>query len=158
MRAWHLFNLLVITPDFLFIILRPHSLTGGSLAHLFPLFNYYATKDALFADVSDRTTRVIYFLGGLDVLVILYFVLAPSNSVRFALLCLCREVAVATKTAVYVLYSYYYIVPSWRVGTTIMNSSWVYIPLINCYCIVCRIVDAMQGVSKEQNHSHIKSM
>lgn len=158
-RIWHLVNLLIITPDFLFITLRPHSLTGGRLAFLFPAFNLYATKDALFFDTSDLTTRCIYVVCGLDVLVVFYLVLAGARTRRrpsYALLCMAREVSVATKTAVYLMYSYYFIVPSWRVGTTIMNGTWVWIPLLVCLAIGSRISKALETFGKEKAESNFR--
>lgn len=147
---WYYFNLILI-PDVLFIQLRPMSLTGGSLGFLFPLFNLYAEKDKLFADVDDSTTKCIYFLGMMDIFLFLYLIYNFSRSkgnVKYSIACLVREVFVATKTALYLMYSYDHIVPSWRLGITVMNSTWVIVPIIVSFAITNRIAAAMAAHSK----------
>lgn len=135
-------------PEWVFIMLRPRSLEGGDLAFLFPIFNFYATKDSLFHDHYDLTVKYIYYLGGFD-LVVLIFLMVRFRDLRyhpaFAVLSICREVLLFTKTAIYVMYSWHFIVPSWRLFITALNSQWCFIPVVITFAVKNRIVAAFDN-------------
>lgn len=141
LHRWHLINLLILS-DLLFVILRPATFPGGSLGFLFPVFHYYMTKDTVFADLGDRALKSIYVLGVIDALLVFYLLYAfgrMRGQPWFLMLCFFREVMVMTKTALYVMYSYYHIVPSWRLFLTLLNGAWVYIPVLCCVGLTSRL-------------------
>lgn len=141
LHRWHQINLLVLS-DLLFVILRPATFPGGSLGFLFPVYHYYMTKDTVFSDLGDRALKSIYVLGVIDALLVFYLLYAFGRMRAhpwFLLLCFFREVMVMTKTAIYVMYSYYHIIPSWRLFLTLLNGAWVYIPILCCVGLTARL-------------------
>lgn len=146
-----------MVPEWLFMMSRPRSLEGGDLAHLFPLFNFYATKDYLFRDYSDRTARYIYYLGGID-LIVLMFLLFRFRRFQchpaFAVLSICREVLVFTKTAIYLMYSWRFIVRSWRLFVTVLNGQWCLFPVIITVSVTNRIVAAFDAMENRLTEKH----
>lgn len=135
---WHMANVAIQTPEWLYIQLRPRSLPDGNLSAPFAIFNLYATKDTLFLQHGDRAVKAIYAVGTLDVLfcLLLSTTLRPTASASgtghatFAVLCLVRECVVATKTVIYLLYSWPFIERGWRVPITAMNTAWVVVPCL----------------------------
>lgn len=133
LQIWYAVNLPILITEWMFIKLRPRSLKGGDLAFLFPIFNYYVAKDTLFANYRDKVVNYIYNLGFIDIIAVIILYLnfnSHSHSPTFALLCVSREVFVATKTMIYIMYSTEYIVPSWRLFLTVLNGQWVLIPIM----------------------------
>lgn len=145
LRIYYLFNMVVLFPDWFYIVLRPRTLEGGDLQQYFKLFNIYAKKDRLFSDVRDRTLKFLYALGAFD----LFFVSAfwwsfseNKSSVSFAIYCISREIFVATKTALYLLYSWKFIDPSWRFPIITMVGVWFYMPLFVAWTIKNHVVQS----------------
>lgn len=143
LRTYYLISLLVLIPDWIYIVLRPRTLEGGDLAPFFKLFNLYAEKDPLFRDTQDRTLKYLYFLGTFDLIFIstLWWSFPDNKSdISFAVYCICREIFVATKTALYVLYSWKFIDRSWRVPIAVMLGLWLYLPLLVVWVIKNHLV------------------
>lgn len=146
LRIWYAVNLPVLTVEWFFIKLRPRSLKGGDLAFLFPIFNYYLTKDTLFANYRDKVVDYIYNLGFIDIIAVIFLLLnfnSHTHSATFALLCVCREIFVATKTMLYIMYSTEHIVPSWRLFLTVLNGQWVFIPIVAVFSINNLFLEAL---------------
>lgn len=131
--TWYWANIFILIPDWLFIMLRPHSLSGGKLARFFTIFNIYAKVDLLFAQYKNKIVFYIYILGFFDILLVMFLISGfetRSSDPYFALIALCREVFVFTKTMVYLMYSYDFILPRWRIPVYIMNAQWALIPVL----------------------------
>lgn len=146
-RAWYIANLFILIPDWLFVMLRPRSLTGGDLAHIFSLFNVYARVDTLFAKTDDAALGCIYILSFFDILFVLYICLnfkSSSHHIRFVLLCFCREMFVFTNTLLYLMYSWPFIIPSWQIPVTMLNSQWCIIPIAIVTQLCSRIIVALE--------------
>ena len=132
-RWWYYCNVFILIPDWIFIIFRPHTLTGGSLATYFSLMNLYAKYDTLFADTSDPLLLIIYTIGALDILFVIYASLFFSTSKShpsFVVMAIVREAALLAKTYIYVAYSWSFILDPWKIPITIMNSTWIVVPLL----------------------------
>lgn len=145
-RVWYCVNLVILPFDFLFIVLRPRSLASadGDFAYLFPLFQTYASLDLLFSDLGDPLLRIIYHIcQPIDMLFILYLAvqLRPQTTLVVALLCVVEAVFCATKTFIYLCYSWTFLVPYARLPITIMNSMWVLVPLALSYKVAQAILD-----------------
>lgn len=148
-RTWYLINLLILTPDWTYIKLRPRSQDGGDLAWLFPLFNIYARADSLFRD-EDRAVECIYSISAIDLLIVLFlFVSFRANAQKpwYAILAIVRAVFVATKTLLYGLYSVPYITPKWRLPIFLMNGQWFVVPCIVICIVSHRIVQALDSTT-----------
>lgn len=146
-RTWYLINLCVLLPDWLFIMLRPRSLTGGDLGWLFRIFNIYAEVDSLFKDYSNNVTWCIYAVGTIDLFLISFLYTtfnSRMNKTSFAILAVCRAVFVATKTSIYLLYSLEFMSQFWIVPITIMNSTWVWVPAIIIWHVSAKLVTAVK--------------
>lgn len=149
LRAYYLFNVIVLFPDWIYIVLRPRTLEGGDLAAFFKLFNLYAKKDRLFRDTQDRTLKFLYYLGTFDLIFVTVFWWSfPDNksNISFAIYCICREIFVATKTALYLLYSWKFIDPFWRFPIFAMLGLWIYLPLIVVWVIKTHIEQSFSGL------------
>jgi len=145
-RAWYLFNLVICPGDVLFIMMRPRSVKGGDLEWLFTPFNYYCTLDSLFCDESNKIVFYIYLLGLLDVLLNLYLLATFKANIRkpsFALLAVWDGVFVATKTAVYLMYSQDFLLPTAKILVTAMNSMWFFFPLLIAWGASNRMIRAV---------------
>lgn len=132
---WYLVNLIVLPADFLFVVLRPRSLAsaGGDLAYLFPVFQTYAELDYLFADVHDRFLNIVYHIcQPIDLLCIAYLCVNAREmvSIETAMLCIAEAMFCATKTFIYLCYSWAFIIPVARIPVTIMNSTWAVVPML----------------------------
>jgi hypothetical protein len=159
-QAWYLLNLVVLPFDWLFIVLRPRTLEsrGGDLAYLFPMFQVYARLDYLFDDTEDDLVYYIYHVfQPLSLLIILFlaFRLRRAASTSVALLCIIEAVCTATKTLLYLLYSWRHIVPAARIPISIMNSSWVLVPVLITYKTV-NIVAHASNSEPDTYRSHEK--
>jgi hypothetical protein len=159
-QAWYLLNLVVLPFDWLFIVLRPRTLEsrGGDLAYLFPMFQVYARLDYLFDDTDDDLVYYIYHVfQPLSLLIIsfLAFRLRRAASVSVALLCIVEAVCTATKTLLYLLYSWRHIVPVARIPISIMNSSWVLVPMLITYKTV-NIVASASDSEPDTDRCHEK--
>lgn len=155
LRTWYIVNAFVLTPEWMFMMLRPRSLTGGDLSFLFAVFNLYGTKDSLYLKYDDLAVFYIYVLGGIDIAIVCVLLIlfqAHSHRPDFAIACMCREVFVGTKTAIYLLYSLVFIDVEWRVPITLMNAQWCIIPAIATFAIQRRLVAAL--THKAHNGQH----
>lgn len=154
---WYVVNFLVNGIEWVYMILRPRSAKGGDLAFLFPIFNYYATKDKVYANHHDKTVQFIYALSPVDLIAVAYLLVWFSSCAHqpsFALLCIYREVFVATKTSIYLMYSYQHIVPSWRLFVTIMNGQWIIIPVFVVAIIHKQLVDIFSSTVVNASFGH----
>lgn len=155
LRAWYICSLLIFIPDCSFVILRPRSLPGGDLAYLFEIFNVYAEIDLLFSDTQDRTLKFIYTLNGLDILFIIILMLClrgQSHRPGYAVACICREVFLFTKTFLYILYSWQFILPSWRLSISLLNSLWCVIPVTIVLAVHNRLTTAFDKLNSTASH------
>lgn len=144
-RTWYLVNLFVLIPDWMYIMLRPRSLEGGDLAYLFRILNIYARVDKLFSDYKNKFVHYIYLLGTFDIAICFYLWASFQRNAAtpaFAIACICREVFVSTKTALYLLYSFDFIAPRWRVPVYLMNSLFVLLPAVIVWQVSRAILDA----------------
>lgn len=131
-RAWYIANFVILVPDAAYILLRPRSLEDGDLGWLFPIFHIYARIDSLFKD-KDLVVQCIYVIGLLDIIFMTYLMVCYgrySRNISYALLVIIRASGLAVKTAVYLMYSYSFIVPRWVIPVMMMNSLWVTVPLL----------------------------
>jgi hypothetical protein len=133
-RAWYLVNIIMVLPfDWLFVILRPHSLAGGYMARFFPVFQLYAELDTLFANLSDTFLLFMYgIFQPVDMAVMAYLAYQLRKHpvpLGVAMVCVCEGVFCFTKTTLYVVYSWPFIVEHARVGISILNSAWA---LVSC--------------------------
>lgn len=153
LRAWYLLNLLVLPYDWLFIMLRPRSLASGDLAYLFGPINLYAQYDPLFAEPAHKITFYIYVIGAFDLALCayLFYILTVDTLSRerpsTAVLALVRAASIATKTAVYVMYSWEYLA-SYQIAITAMNSTWILVPICVAISVSNRLCAAYPALSK----------
>lgn len=129
------------------MMLRPRTLEGGDLAWLFPVLNLYATVDKLFAKYEDKTVSYIYAVGAIDTLFVFFlfaFFSSKAQSPYFAVLAICRSASVATKTLLYLLYSWEHILPAWRWPVAAMNGQWIILPVFVILSISKRLNAALK--------------
>lgn len=152
--TWYLINVFVLIPDWLFIMLRPRSLTGGDLAWLFRIFNVYAEIDQLFKDQSHNIVWCIYALSTIDIILLSFLFATFSSRMHkpsFALLAMCRAVFIATKTAIYLLYSIDHIAPRWLVPVNIMNGQWVFVPALIIWQVSAKLLARIDNPNMKES-------
>lgn len=143
----------ILIPDWLFIMLRPRSLAGGDLAWMFPMFNLYAQVDELFVLYELKVVKYIYMLGGFDILFCIYLFasfIANESKPSFAVLAIYRAVFVFTKTLIYLMYSYDYIVPAWRIPVLFINGQFCIFPLLVLWHVSNRLIAAAKDSNSKQ--------
>lgn len=121
---------------------------------MFPLFNIYARVDALFVQYELKIVKYIYILGGFDILLCMYLYAmfhANTSQPSFALLAICRAVFVSTKTVLYLMYSFDYIVPAWRIPVYIMNVQWFIVPVFVLWQVSDRLIAAVKGSNSKES-------
>lgn len=153
-RTWYLINLFILIPDWAFIMLRPRSLEGGDLAWMFPLFHIYARVDALFVLYELKIVKYIYSLGGFDILLCMYLYAmfrANASKPSFAIVAICRAVFTTTKTLLYLMYSFDYIVPAWRIPVYLMNGQWLIVPLCVLWQVSDRLIAALKDPTSKES-------
>lgn len=63
---WLALSSVVVVWDALFVLLRPHSMTGGSLAFVWPVYDLYLAVDHSYADLENTTVAAICTMSLLE--------------------------------------------------------------------------------------------
>ncbi|CDF34661.1 unnamed protein product [Chondrus crispus] len=147
-RLWYIVNLFVLIPDWLYVVLRPRTFEDGDLGWLCKIFNVYAKIDTLFLDESDKFLKFTYFLGGIDILLCLYLTISfntQKTQASFAVLAICRATSVCTKTLLYMIYSYDFILPQWRLAIYLLFSPFCLFPLAVILNVSTRLTSVLKS-------------
>jgi len=171
---WYMFNFLVLPYDAVYILMRPTNTISETappsalITAIFSPLDLYSTLDGAFGNAADTTVRALYLIGVLDLLlqgVILRYVLMINNGrnpggesatlklqlqLRVALLVVIQSAELATKTAVYLIYSWPFIRSSVRIPITLMNSIWTVAPLLLIGDVVQRVTERFGTTTKAE--------
>lgn len=143
--SWYMFNFLILPYDAFYILLRPTPSASAFISAIFYPLDFYSSFDFAFGNAQDTTVRALYLIGVLDLLLqaaILYMLINNNKSKKMlslALLVVIQSTELATKTAVYLIYSWPFIEPSVRIPIMVMNSIWAVAPLVLAGDVVQRI-------------------
>jgi hypothetical protein len=149
--VWFIVSGLAQLFDFAFLLLRPRSLTGGDLAHLFSLHNeIYLAADPQFADAKNRAAIAQGWINCIELAIALFALFALSGARRFGVLAIVSAAGLA-KTVFYFASTdvYDYSSPEFWKGVGAPVAAWVVVPPLVIRTCLNRI-DAMI-------HSNIKS-
>lgn len=147
--VWFIASGLAQLFDFAFLLLRPRSLTGGDLAHLFSLHNeIYLAADPQFADAKNRAAIAQGWINCVELAIALCALFALSGARRFGVLAIVSAAGLA-KTVFYFASTDVYDYSSaefWK-GVGAPVAAWVIVPPLVIRTCLNRI-DAMVSTDK----------
>lgn len=134
---WLLFSAVVSLQEAAFLYLRPASLPGGHLAHLFPHYGVYVAMDGLFRDMGDRTLRLLSAASLVEVplqLLVAAYAVPASAGLSAATLALTALSATVVKTGLFLAYDWPHMhaaaAGGWgRVVVVAASTPWLLVPV-----------------------------
>ncbi|KAI8798654.1 hypothetical protein BgiMline_022881 [Biomphalaria glabrata] len=162
--AWFYLTAIVCTWDASFIMLRPYSLPGGSLAFLWYLYKYYVPVDQRYGDIKDGYVFAQSLLNYVEVLINIVTIIMHYKASRYTTIT-AFTVTVMTfwKTVLYFLmFSEFCAGDTYRKGNTaleelllvvIPNGIWIVVPLAIMFSLWTKLIPEIHD-SFAQNGCH----
>ncbi|KAH9523158.1 hypothetical protein Btru_065979 [Bulinus truncatus] len=149
--AWFFMTAVVCTWDASFIMLRPYSLPGGSLAFIWYLYKYYIPVDQRYGDIQDDYVFAQSLLNYVEVIInIVTIVLHYRRSSYTTITAFTVTVMTFWKTVLYFLmFSEFCAGDTYRKGNTalqefflvvIPNGVWIVVPLFIMYSLWNKLI------------------
>lgn len=150
---WYGFNMLILPYDWVYIMMREVTRSSKIARMIFRPLELYAQYDGTFGRDHDPALHAIYCVGTMDMLVqaVIFIQLLSKPNARkipgIACACLIQLVQLATKTIVFLIYSWPYLHLSYRIPITYMNATWAVVPIILIFNITSAITNALERTS-----------
>ncbi|XP_021348385.1 uncharacterized protein LOC110447184 [Mizuhopecten yessoensis] len=135
---WFYLTAAICTWDASFIVFRPHSLPGGSLAYIWYLYKHYVTVDQRYSDLKDDFVFAQSLLNYVEVVLNIVAIIMHYRKCRHTLpLAFTVTVMTFWKTVLYFLM--YVVSDTYRQNNTTMehiflfiipNGFWIVVPFI----------------------------
>jgi hypothetical protein len=159
---WLVLSALIVIYDAAYVLLRPDSMSGGSLFHIFSAYDLYIKFDTLYGNLTDSFVVIQSWLNLLEAALILAAAIisisvCPIKKLIGALVILVTSAFVFWKTVIYICYSHDFTTEAVKNLTTdallyfvIPSSFWIIFPFLTIVIVSKNIILYVKSLTNKK--------